>query len=64
MTAGPAALGPVPTVEKAAASLRMSGGLPLAAVSDGSLPSLRVGRRILLPSRQLEVLLEGHAQQR
>jgi hypothetical protein len=31
------------------------------AVRDGSLPSVRVGRRILIPKVQLEALLAGHA---
>ena len=36
----------------------------MAAVRDGSLPSLRVGRRILIPRRQLEALLDGSPPQR
>jgi excisionase family DNA binding protein len=38
--------GPVLTVEEAAAYLRISRGLAFAAVRDGSLPSMRIGRRI------------------
>ncbi len=64
MTAGPAAPGPVLTVEEAAAYLRISRGLAFAAVRDGSLPSVRIGRRILIPRRQLEALLDGTPQQR
>ena len=64
MTAGPAELGPVLTVEEAAAYLRISRGLAFAAVRDGSLPSVRIGRRILIPRRQLEALLDGTPQQR
>jgi excisionase family DNA binding protein len=64
VTAGPAALGPVLTVEEAAAYLRISRGLAFAAVRDGSLPSVRIGRRILIPRRQLEALLDGTPQQR
>ena len=45
--------GPVLTVEEAAAYLRISRVLAFAAVRDGSLPSVRIGRRILIPRRQL-----------
>ena len=51
--------GPVLTVEEAAAYLRISRGLAFAAVKDGSLPCVRIGRRILIPRRQLEALLDG-----
>ncbi len=51
--------GPVLTVEEAAAHLRISRGPAFAAVRDGSLPCVRIGRRILIPSRQLEALLDG-----
>ncbi len=47
------------TVEEAAAYLRISRGLAFAAVRDGSLPCVRIGRRILIPRRQLEALLDG-----
>lgn len=50
---------PVMTVDEAAAYLRISRGLAFAAVRDGTLPSVRVGRRILVPRRQLEALLDG-----
>ena len=59
MTATPADAGPVLTVEEAAAYLRISRGLAFAAVRDGSLPSVHIGRRILIPRRQLEALLDG-----
>ena len=49
------------TVEEAAAYLRISRGLAFAAVKDGSLPCVRIGRRILIPRRQLEALLDGSA---
>lgn len=52
-------LSPVMTVDEAAAYLRISRGLAFAAVRDGTLPSVRVGRRILVPRRQLEALLDG-----
>ena len=51
--------GPVLTVDEAAAYLRISRGLAFAAVRDGSLPCVRIGRRILIPRRQLETLLDG-----
>ena len=59
MTAPTTDGGPVLTVEEAAAYLRISRGLAFAAVRDGSLPSIRIGRRILIPRRQLEALLDG-----
>ncbi len=59
MTAPAAEGGPVLTVEEAAAYLRISRGLAFAAVRDGSLPSIRIGRRILIPRRQLDALLGG-----
>ena len=52
-------LGPVLTVDEAAVYLRISRGLAFAAVRDGTLPSLRIGRRILIPRRALDVLLGG-----
>ncbi len=61
MTAGVEQLppGPVLTVDEAAVYLRISRGLAFAAVRDGTLPSVRIGRRILVPRRQLEALLDG-----
>ena len=59
MTSPPAGLAPVLTVQEAADYLRISRGLAFAAVRDGSLPSVRIGRRILIPRRQLEALLGG-----
>lgn len=59
MTAVPVELAPVLTVQEAADYLRISRGLAFAAVRDGSLPSVRIGRRILIPRRQLEALLGG-----
>ena len=57
----PAGQGPSPvlTVDEAALYLRISRGLAFAAVRDGTLPSVRIGRRILVPRRQLEALLDG-----
>lgn len=59
MTSVPAERAPVLTVQEAADYLRISRGLAFAAVRDGSLPSVRIGRRILIPRRQLEALLAG-----
>jgi excisionase family DNA binding protein len=51
--------GPVLTVEEAARYLRISRGLAFAAVRDGSIPSIRIGRRILVPRSQLDAMLSG-----
>ena len=61
MTAPAGDGGPVLTVQEAATYLRISRGLAFAAVRDGSLPCLRIGRRILIPRRQLEAMLDGTA---
>ena len=47
------------TVDEVAAYLRISRGLAFAAVRNGTLPGVRVSRRILVPRRQLEALLDG-----
>ncbi len=39
------------TVDEAARILRISRGLAFAATRDGTLPSIRIGRRILIPRR-------------
>ena len=59
MSGVPQERSPVLTVDEAAAYLRISRGLAFAAVRDGNLPSVRIGRRILIPRRQLEALLDG-----
>ncbi|HEV2890302.1 MAG TPA: helix-turn-helix domain-containing protein [Frankiaceae bacterium] len=41
------------TVEETARLLRVSRGLAFAAVRQGDIPSVRVGRRILIPKTQL-----------
>jgi excisionase family DNA binding protein len=41
------------TVDEAARLLRISRGLAFAAVRQGDIPSVRVGRRILVPKTQL-----------
>jgi excisionase family DNA binding protein len=53
--------GPILTVEEAARYLRISRGLAFAAVRDGSIPSIRIGRRILIPRSQLDAMLDGGA---
>jgi len=53
----------VMTVDEAANLLGISRGLAYAAVRDGRLPHLRIGRRILVSVAALERLVEevGHA---
>ena len=48
---------PVMTVEEVADVLGISRGLAYEGVRDGSIPSLRVGRRILVPRARLAELL-------
>ncbi len=45
------------TVDEAAKLLRISRGLAFAAVQQGTLPSIRIGRRILIPKSALQALL-------
>lgn len=45
------------TVDEAAKALRISRGLAFIAVRDGTLPSIRIGRRILIPRGALQTLL-------
>ena len=45
------------TVEESAELLRISRGLAYEMVRQGSLPSIRLGRRILVPRRALERML-------
>ena len=59
MTSQAAEGGPALTVEEAVAYLRISRGLAFAAVKDGSLPCVRIGRRILIPRVRLLAWLEG-----
>jgi excisionase family DNA binding protein len=47
------------TVEEAATVLRISRTLAFAAVRDGELPSVRIGRRVLVPRARLEAFLRG-----
>ena len=48
------------TVDETARLLRISRGLAFTAVRDGTLPSIRIGRRILIPRHALEALVNGH----
>jgi excisionase family DNA binding protein len=52
---------PALSVAETADLLGISRWLVQQAVREGSLPSVRVGRRILIPKVQLEALLAGHA---
>ena len=46
------------TVEEAAAVLGISRGLAYQAARDGSIPTIRIGRRLLVPRRAIVKLLE------
>jgi excisionase family DNA binding protein len=46
------------TVKEVAAALNISRGLAYKAVRDGSIPTIRIGRRILVSRRALDRLLE------
>ena len=46
------------TVEEAAAALKISRGLAYEAARDGRIPTIRIGRRLLVSRRTLETLLE------
>ena len=47
------------TVEQAAAARNISRGLAYQAARDGRIPSIRIGRRLLVSRRALERLLEA-----
>lgn len=47
------------TVEEAAAALNISRGLAYEAARDGGIPTIRIGRRLLVSRRALEKLLEA-----
>jgi excisionase family DNA binding protein len=55
---------PTLSVAETADLLGISRWLVQQAVRDGSLPSMRVGRRILIPKVQLDALLAGTASAR
>jgi excisionase family DNA binding protein len=46
------------TVGEAAAALGISRGLAYQAARDGNIPTIRIGRRLLVPRRALEKMLE------
>jgi len=46
------------TVTEVAAALKISRGLAYAAAREGTLPTLRVGRRLLVSRQALQLLLE------
>jgi excisionase family DNA binding protein len=46
------------TIKEVAGALNISRGLAYKAVRDGSIPTIRIGRRLLVPRRALEKLLE------
>lgn len=51
------------TVEEARIQLGLSRGLMYEAVRTGQIPSIRIGRRILIPRVGLQQLLEGASAQ-
>lgn len=55
-------LPPILTVDQTAAVLGISRGLAFAAVRAGEIPSIRIGRRILVPRDQLLRMLEVRVQ--
>ncbi len=50
------------TVEEAAGLLRISRGLAYEMVRTGRLPSIRLGRRIVVPRPALQKMLQGDGQ--
>lgn len=50
---------PVLTVEEAAKLLRISRGSAYEAARTGQLPTIRIGRRLLVPRVQLRAMLAG-----
>jgi excisionase family DNA binding protein len=49
------------TVTEAAQALRLSRSFTYALVARGDLPSLRLGRRVLIPRAALKLYIETHA---
>lgn len=47
------------TVDEAAAMLSISRSTAFAAVARGEIPSIRIGRRIVIPRARLEQMLAG-----
>ena len=52
------------SVDEAAKCLGISRGLAYAAVNDGSIPSIRLGKRLLVPRAALQRMLDGTANAR
>jgi excisionase family DNA binding protein len=52
------------TVDQAAKLLGISRGTAYQAVRQGQIPSLRLGRRLVIPTGKLMVLLNGHADEK
>lgn len=50
------------TVDQVAELLQISRGHCFSMVREGRIPSLRFGKRILIPRKALEAMLEGHWQ--
>ena len=50
---------PVLTVEEAAKYLSISRGSAYQACQAGEIPTIRIGRRLLVPRAQLEAILNG-----
>jgi excisionase family DNA binding protein len=51
---------PVLTVEEARLLLRLSRNSMYAAIAREEIPHLKIGRRILIPRKALERLMDGH----
>jgi excisionase family DNA binding protein len=51
------------TVEQAAALLGVSRGTAYNAVKAGEIPTVRIGRRVLVPRQRLDAMLAGEAQE-
>jgi len=52
------------TVDEAASLLRISRGSAYEAVKTGELPTLRIGRRLLVPRARLMAMLEAGGEER
>ncbi len=50
---------PVLTIEEAAKILRVSRGSAYAAARAGEIPTIKIGRRLLVPTAQLMAMLAG-----
>jgi len=51
---------PVLTVEEAAVILRISRGSAYVAARNGDLPTIKIGKRLLVPRARLEAMLAGN----